>query len=156
MPSTKNVHLKTARIRQEGREVKMAQRSMHFCQWPGCSNITADRFCNEHRAAGEEQREQKQRDQKRRMDCRRGSARQRGYDTRWSKYSKWFLSQPHNQVCALHLDDGCAIIAQCVDHIDPPDGPNDPRFWDTANHQPACIHCNSVKGHRKITGEYTI
>jgi 5-methylcytosine-specific restriction protein A len=36
-----------------------------------------------------------------------------------------------------------------VDHIDPPDGPGDPRFWDTANHQPACIHCNSVKGHKK-------
>ena len=27
-----------------------------------------------------------------------------------------------------------------------------PKFWDKANHQPACIHCNSVKGHKNIKG----
>ena len=60
-----------------------------------------------------------------------------------------------NQFCSLRLP-GCTFIAQCVDHIDPPDGPDDPRFWDKNNHQPACIHCNSVKGHRKIVGSYKV
>lgn len=90
------------------------------------------------------------------QDERRGSSRQRGYDTRWSKYSRWYLSAPEHQLCALRLDDGCTMVARCVDHIAPPDGPGDPRFWDTANHQPACIHCNSVKGHKKIIGKYRI
>ena len=85
---------------------------------------------------------------------RRGSARERGYDSRWSAYSKWYLAQPNHQLCALRLDEGCAVVAQCVDHIDPPDDRHDPRFWNPENHQPACIHCNSVKGHRFMRGKY--
>lgn len=130
----------------------MATRALHFCRHAGCTVLTAERFCDKHSVESEALRKEQIRVQ----DERRGSSRQRGYDTRWSKYSHWYLSAPEHQLCALRLDDSCAMIAQCVDHIDPPDGPKDPRFWDTNNHQPACIHCNSVKGHKKIIGKYRI
>ena len=121
-------------------------RSRRLCRYPGCAGfaLKGHRYCQAH--AAEELAELRAQEAAR--DRRRGSARQRGYDARWNCYSKWFLSLPGNQLCALRLDEGCAVVAQCVDHIDPPDGPDDPRFWDFKNHQPSCIHCNSVKGHR--------
>ncbi len=134
-------------------EVDM-QKAAHFCGWPGCNNVTADKYCEQHCEEGEAMDRRKKLERLRKYDGRRGSARQRGYDARWDRYSKWFLSRPGNQLCALRLDDGCAIVSQCVDHIEPPRGADDPKFWDTANHQPSCIHCNSVKGHKKLKGEY--
>ena len=124
----------------------MPHRLQGFCKYPGCTQKANDisGYCTAHRGAGQE------RDISR--DRHRQPAHIRGYDKRWERYSKWFLSLPQNQFCVLRLDDGCAQIAQCVDHIDPPDGARDPRFWDRSNHQPACIHCNSVKGHRFIRG----
>ena len=121
-------------------------RSRRLCRVPGCAGfaLKGHRYCEAH--AAEERAELRAQEAAR--DRRRGSARERGYDARWARYSKWFLSLPENQLCALRMDEGCAVVAQCVDHIDPPDGPEDPRFWDFSNHQPACIHCNSVKGHR--------
>ena len=124
----------------------MPKRALHFCNHPGCPSLTTDRYCPEHTADKLEAR--------REQDKRRGSASSRGYDWRWQKYSTAFLRRPGNQICRLHIDEGCTLLADCVDHIDPPNGPSDPRFWDKANHQPACIHCNSVKGHRNIVGEY--
>ena len=120
---------------------------MRFCRFPGCAALTKDPsgYCPEHRYIFEEQEKAR--------DVRRGSAKERGYDSRWARYSKAFLSQPGHQLCALRLDEGCAVVAQCVDHIVPPNGNRDPLFWDPANHQPACIHCNSVKGHRSIRGK---
>lgn len=126
----------------------MAIKAMRFCRHAGCAALVGgtQRYCDEHKADEQEA--------ERRQDERRGSARARGYTARWNKYSKWFLSLPGNQFCKLHLDAGCAIVAQCVDHIDPPDGAGDPKFWDTNNHQPACIHCNSVKGRRRVVGTW--
>lgn len=126
----------------------MSLRNARFCREPGCSALTkhVSGYCEAHRGKWEEMN--------RRRDLRRGTAKERGYDSRWARYSKAFLAQPGHQLCALRLDEGCAIVAQCVDHIDPPDGPGDPRFWDPDNHQPACIHCNSVKGDKKIKGVF--
>lgn len=120
----------------------------HFCRHPGCPALVggSSRYCDAHKADEQEA--------ERRQDERRGSARARGYTTRWNKYSKWFLSLPGNQFCKLHIDAGCAIVAQCVDHIDPPNGADDPKFWDANNHQPACIHCNSVKGRQRQPGTW--
>lgn len=132
----------------EGAEAGVSIKARRFCRHPGCSALVcgSQRYCDEHKADEVEA--------ERRMDERRGSARARGYTTRWNKYSKWFLSQPSNQFCKLHLDAGCAIVAQCVDHIDPPNGASDPKFWDRTNHQAACIHCNSVKGRRTVVGTW--
>ena len=130
--------------------IKMARRSQKFCGHIGCGEIVTGniRFCERHKSD--------EADAIRKRDVRRGSSRARGYTAQWDKYSKWYLLQPEHQLCALRLDGGCAVVAQCVDHIDPPEGPDDPKFWDQNNHQPACIHCNSVKGRRKIIGKIRI
>ena len=122
------------------------RKSLKFCSHAGCRNLTHDKYCEEHAHELVEERKK---------DWHRGgTAAKRGYNYRWSKYSKWFLQQEGNQFCKLHLDDKCAIMAQCVDHIKPPKGADDPLFWDTSNHQPACIHCNSVKGHTYQVGKF--
>lgn len=110
------------------------------CCYSGCQELVHGRFCDEHKRADQ-----------RAADRQRGSSTARGYNSRWSKYSKWFLRQPENVFCKLQFP-GCNNVAQCVDHIDPHDGPTDPRFWEVSNHQPACIRCNSVKGRRTIVG----
>ncbi len=129
----------------------MANRSLRFCSHAGCNAFACGgRYCNAHAMAHAREEDEK----KRSADRRRENAHDRGYNYRWSKYSKWFLSQPENQFCVLHLDCGCAGVAQCVDHVRPHTGQKDPLFWERANHQPACIHCNSVKGNREQRGTY--
>lgn len=128
----------------------MAKRLKRFCRADGCTNLTdnPNGFCGVHQFIAQEK--------ERRRDLRRGTATQRGYNSKWRRYSQWFLSLPQNKFCALRLDDKCAIVAQCVDHIDPPESANDPKFWMRSNHQPACIHCNSVKNNRKIVGKFGV
>jgi 5-methylcytosine-specific restriction enzyme A len=125
----------------------MANKALRFCLHPGCNALTTDRYCSAHQSDENEQRAL--------SDKKRGNANQRGYTYRWSKYSKWFLSQPGNQICKLHIDEGCTLVADCVDHIDPPNGRDDPKFWQPGNFQAACTHCNVIKGHRKMVGTYT-
>ena len=126
------------------------EKALRFCNHAGCFNLAGNSgYCEEH----QQEAEQKIKERNRRADKYRGSAAARGYGYRWQKYSRAYLSKPGNQFCRLHLP-GCTLIAECVDHIDPPDGPKDKKFWDKDNHQPACLHCNSVKGHRKIVGTY--
>ena len=121
-------------------------RAKHFCAVPNCKELTKETYCEKHK--------ENQKDKEKQWDKKRGTASQRGYGYRWAKYSKMFLSKPENQFCKLPIDERCAVVSQCVDHIDPPNGPEDPLFWDSRNHQPACIHCNSVKGHRKQVGNF--
>ena len=114
----------------------MASRAKRLCNYPGCNNLVEKGYCDKHtkKALAE-------------YEKRRGTAAARGYTYRWQLYSKAYLRNPNNQFCTLQLD-GCTNIAECVDHVDPPSGSSDPKFWDRNNHQAACIHCNSVKGHR--------
>ena len=128
----------------------MPQGAKGFCKYPGCGALCRGDYCPAHAAYGKAQA----RERERAADARRGSAHQRGYTARWARYSRAFLARPENAFCTLHLDDGCAGVAQCVDHIIPPASPEDPLFWEGGNHQPACIHCNSVKGKRTILGRY--
>jgi 5-methylcytosine-specific restriction protein A len=115
----------------------MPSRAMRPCVYPGCRELTTDGHCAKHPKKEN-----------------RGSAYERGYTHRWDKQAKLFLSRPENQFCVLRLDKDCNRLSQCVDHIDPPNGPDDPRFFNENNWQPACIHCNSVKGHRYLKGTY--
>ena len=121
----------------------MPVRPKRPCAYPGCPELVGagERYCPIHR-----KQEQKH------FDRLRGTANQRGYTYRWGKYSKWFLSQPENQVCKLRLDKRCKLVAECVDHIVPPSGPYDPLFWDKKNHQASCLICNSIKGNKAIRG----
>lgn len=125
---------------------------LKFCKHTGCRNLVKNGYCELHKedAIAEEEARKRRKD-----GHRRGSAYQRGYNERWRKYSKWYLNQPEHTFCALHLE-GCTLYAQCVDHVIPPKDANDPLFWDTRNHQPACIHCNSVKGATSVRGTFSI
>ena len=127
----------------------MPDRALRPCKHVGCPALTRDKngYCTDH--SGEARSADK------RYEASRGGSTKQGYTYRWQQYAKRFLSQPENQICKLHLP-GCTLIARCVDHIDPPNGPNDPRFWDKSNHQGACIRCNSVKGHKKMKGNFEL
>lgn len=127
----------------------MANRAKRLCRYPGCSELVNSGYCEKHKKNKQQEKKQEQKY----YDERRGTAHQRGYTSKWYRYSKWFLRQPENQLCVLCLDDGCSGVAECVDHIVPPSGPDDSLFWDPDNHQPACIHCNSVKGKKIIKGD---
>lgn len=120
----------------------MPIRSMHFCNHAGCNILTADTYCIEHAPLHQHA-------------DNRDSARQRGYDSRWSRFSKKYLAHPDHQFCALHISQNCRGIAECVDHIYPLQGPRDPRKYDPTNLQPACLICNTVKGKRVIRGTWT-
>lgn len=78
----------------------------------------------------------------------RPSARQRGYDSRWDKYRKWFLSQPENAVCKMP---GCNQPATVVDHVVPHKG-NQELFWLESNHQGLCKRCHDSKTAREDGG----
>jgi 5-methylcytosine-specific restriction protein A len=126
----------------------MPQRPLAPCKHSGCSELTRNKsgYCDAH------QGDYKPRDYHRENKQRKSST-SLGYNYRWQKYRALFFRKPGNQICKLHLP-GCTLIATEIDHIDPPDGPNDPKFWDRSNHQPACRYCNSVKGRKKIVGTY--
>lgn len=70
---------------------------------------------------------------------RRDSARDRGYDGRWDRESKLFLSRPENQICVC----GCGF-ADVTDHIVPHQGD-----WELVhmpeNWQPMARGCNTAK-----------
>lgn len=125
----------------------MAIRAKHFCAHPGCNELTASRYCPMHQPA-------EYTDTARAYDARRGSAAQRGYDARWNRFSKRYLAHPDHQFCALHISARCAGRAQCVDHIRPLAGPDDPGRFDPENLQPACLACNTAKGNRTLLGSY--
>lgn len=64
-------------------------------------------------------------------DQRRPNANDRGYDSKWRRESKEFLSLPQNRFCAF----GCGRIADCVDHKVPHRG-DMKLFWSRTNWQP--------------------
>lgn len=119
----------------------MPSRVKTKCRQPGCHIlIESPGYCEKHI---------KQKNQL--YDKQRGTAHQRGYTKNWGDYSKAFRARPDNQFCVLNLP-GCTGFAECVDHIDPVNGPDDPKFWNESNHQPACNHCNRRKGKRYLKG----
>ena len=74
------------------------------------------------------------------MTENRGTARQRGYDSRWDKARRTHLAQyPWCQACAKAGRRAQAII---VDHIIPHRGVAS-LFWDRRNWQSLCSSCHS-------------
>jgi 5-methylcytosine-specific restriction enzyme A len=73
-------------------------------------------------------------------DRDRGTAAQRGYGSRWARYSKWYR-QVH-AVCMLCEAEGISKLADVVDHIKPADKfPNE--FWNPENHRSLCRRHNA-------------
>jgi 5-methylcytosine-specific restriction enzyme A len=119
----------------------MPTKSPHFCLHPGCRTLTVDAYCMEHAPLHQ-------------YTDNRENATARGYDNRWRKFSRRYLAMPEHQFCVLHISPACRGLAECVDHIVPLQGPNDPRKYDIKNLQPACLPCNTAKGRKETRGAW--
>lgn len=76
-------------------------------------------------------------------DARRGSSRERGYDTRWDKASKGYLVQ--HPLCRGCEAVGVVRAATLTDHTIPHRGDR-ALFWQRDNWQPSCgWHHNVIK-----------
>lgn len=94
------------------------------CTWPGCGALTQAGRCEQHR-----------KQERRELDVKRGTAASRGYDSRWGKARKAFLSTHPDCIQCQHQ--GRVIAATVVDHIRPHKG-DDELFWDPGNWQALC------------------
>lgn len=112
----------------------MANRAKRPCSYPGCPELTTERFCPTH---------------KKQDDLRRGSAVERGYDARWRKARTHFLTQ--NPLCVHCLKEGRVTAATVVDHIKPHKG-NRILFWDRTNWQALCKKHHDQKTAREDGG----
>lgn len=76
------------------------------------------------------------------IDSRRGSARERGYTTRWEKARAGFLRS--HPLCRSCQQAGRIQPASVVDHIVPHKG-DQSLFWRSDNWQPLCKRCHDSK-----------
>ena len=119
----------------------MPRRPKKPCAFHFCKELVeaGQRFCEEHRKA-----------QQRKQDSARPTAAQRGYGSRWSRYRAIYLRD--SPLCVECKKSGRIEPATVVDHIEPADGPDDPKFWDKENHQSLCASCHSRKTAREDGG----
>jgi 5-methylcytosine-specific restriction protein A len=78
------------------------------------------------------------------------SAQERGYTSRWARYSRRF--RKNHPLCADCFKRGIVKVGGHVDHVVPVSGPDDPLFWEPTNHQNLCETCHSVKTARQDGG----
>jgi 5-methylcytosine-specific restriction protein A len=79
-------------------------------------------------------------------DKKRGTPASRGYDSKWTEYSR--LYRKNNPLCVVCLAKGILTSVERgghVDHIKPVTGPIDPLFWEPSNHQSLCSYHHRVK-----------
>jgi len=87
---------------------------------------------------------------RRQADRERPNAARRGYGRRWREYvSRYRRDHP---LCVLCLAEEHLEPTACVDHIVPVSGPDDPLFWDEANHEALCRTCHARKTAREDGG----
>lgn len=102
------------------------------CRHPGCARlISSGKYCEEHLPLHPEYIR---------------SAATRGYNSRWSKARKAYLSE--HPLCAECLRRGKYTEATVVDHIKPHRG-NQELFWDKSNWQSLCKPCHDRKTGRE-------
>lgn len=115
----------------------MPYKSFKTCLHPGCPELVQSGYCDKHK-----------KDTKN-YDSNRGTAAQRGYDSRWRKYRINFLNK--NPLCVECLKEGRYVPATVVDHIKAHKG-NKKLFWDPMNHQALCKQCHDKKTVREDGG----
>lgn len=101
------------------------------CNYPGCPNLSHERYCEKHK-----------RQEAKRYDQQRGTAAQRGYDSRWRKIRAMVLAE--EPLCRECARQGRVVPAQHIDHID--GNVND---MSRENLQPLCASCHSRKTARE-------
>lgn len=79
----------------------------------------------------------------------RGTAAERGYDSRWQRYSVMYRKQ--HPLCVTCEAEGKTVPSECVDHIVAHRGDN-VLLWDSSNHRALCWACHSKKTVREDGG----
>lgn len=97
------------------------------CGHPGCPTLTDNRYCDEHVKLYANER---------------GSAAERGYDSRWRKARTRFLKV--HTFCVTCKAEGNLVKAAVVDHVIPHRG-DEKLFWDESNWQALCKSCHDRK-----------
>jgi len=105
------------------------------CSHSSCPELTEGQYCDKH-----------QKLVTREYDRMRGSAASRGYDSRWRKARKRYLTE--NPLCMECERDGKLTAANVVDHIEAHKG-NMTLFWDESNWQSLCKTCHDSKTARE-------
>lgn len=122
---------------------------MRVCAANGCPNLVTSGRC----ASCQKVKQQA-------YDDRRGSAASRGYGSKWTQVSKG-LRRGKLRWCGDTIrgyptgDSACPqeglgrVPSDVVDHIEPVNGPNDPKFWDRNNWGALCHGCHNRKRQRE-------
>jgi len=109
------------------------------CRHPGCKELTYNTYCGQH----EKKKQEEIKVERIKYDNSRGTAHSRGYSYRWQKYSKQYrIDHP---LCEICLKNDILELSECVDHIIPVFGPEDPLFWEPTNHQAISNKCHNIK-----------
>lgn len=116
-------------------EIQM-KRARHECRYPGCHELTTDRYCEKHKV---------------KQDNTRLSAHARGYTSKWDKARKVFLAEHPTCECAECKASGNPLAANVVDHIIPHRG-DMKLFWDRNNWQAMNKRCHDKKTARENGG----
>ncbi|MDC3414281.1 HNH endonuclease [Terrihalobacillus insolitus] len=104
------------------------------CNKQGCTNLTRERYCDDHKQEAYA------------YDKYRESASKRGYNHKWRKARNTFLV--NNPICVK-----CGRVADVVDHIKPHKG--DKRlFWSQSNWQSMCSPCHNAKTAKEDMGSW--
>jgi len=98
------------------------------CKHPGCRNLSADGYCEEHKAEGKRKNWAKD-------DEKRGSSNERGYNWNWRKVRNNKLSI--DPLCERCKKKGRVVVARLVHHKDRDSSNND----DT-NLESLCVPCH--------------
>lgn len=108
----------------------MASKPNRPCSHQGCSALTKERYCNEHKIKA----------------IKSMPSRQYGYlyGSRWRKYRAHYLMTHPLCVCADCKQSEIPLPADVVDHIVPHKGDIN-LFWDISNHQPMAKRCHDKK-----------
>ena len=115
----------------------MAQKSFRNCNYPGCSKLTKNTYCEEHEGEVKKKR------------GKRESSSRRGYNYQWQKEREKFLRR--NPLCTECMKENKITPAKIVDHIVPHKG-DMKLFWDRSNWQPLCKRCHDSKTAREDGG----
>lgn len=91
----------------------MPKKAMHFCNWPGCDELTDKRYCPAHQS----EYEQRYKSNKAEYDKTRQTANKRGYDSTWGRVRKVYLVR--NPLCEMCKKDNRIVPAVLVHHIKP-------------------------------------
>ena len=103
----------------------MPRKPLKPCKYPGCPELTSDRFCKKHT-----------------KQHQRVSANDRGYNHRWRQARiKYFKEHP---LCVRCEAQKKLTKATVVDHIQPHRG-DETLFWDERNWQSLCKTCHDKK-----------